>query len=118
MATRKKMRRRSGTRKAGTGRNKPATESAKSNGLRTFAMHSADQESAPMIAKLREEQPRSFAFATAPVETLKVDPETAAVRYLHQALDSKSVPSFTAPKVGDTQSEFKSLGTETIPLTE
>ena len=88
------------------------------NGLQTFAMHSADRESAPMIAKLRDERPRSLAFAAAPVEIAKVDPETAAVRYLHQALDSKSVPSFTAPKVGDTGSEFRSLGTETIPLTD
>ena len=88
------------------------------NGLRTFAMHSADRESAPVIARLRDERPRDLAFAAAPVETEKVDPETAATRYLHQALDSDAVPAFTAPKVGDTGSEFKSLGTETIPLTD
>src|SRR5260370_39593930 len=69
-----------------------------------------------MSGKRRDERPRSLAFAAAPVEIAKVDPETAAVRYLHQALDSKSVPSFTAPKVGGAGSEFKSLGTETIPL--
>ena len=88
------------------------------NGLRTFAMHSEDQKSGQFIEKLRDERPKSFAFATAAVRVEKVDPETAATRYLHQALDSKSVPSFTAPKVGNMGSEFKSLGTETIPLTD
>jgi hypothetical protein len=99
--------------KASVGR-VPTTDST--NGLRTFAMHSADEESSSLLRKLREERPQNLAFAAATVETSKVDPETAAIRYLHQALDSKSVPSFTAPTVGDAKSEFKSLGTETIPL--
>jgi Zn-dependent metalloprotease len=114
MATRKKAKRHSGVKKVASKGNRAVPD----NGLRTFTMHSANEESAQMIAKLRDERPLSFAFAAAPVETSKVDPETAATRYLHQALDSKAVPSFTAPKVGDTGSEFKSLGTETIPLTE
>jgi Zn-dependent metalloprotease len=108
MASQKKEKRRSPTRRT--------RESG--NGLRTFAMHSGDQESGKFIERLREERPRTFAFASAPLETAKVDPETAAIRYLHQALDSESVPSFTAPQVGGTGSEFKVLGTETIPLTD
>lgn len=118
MATqKKKLKRRAVKKEAGPPRGLAAVAARESNGLQTFAMHSSDLESAPMFARLRDEQPRNLAFAEAPVETAKADPETAAIRYLHQALDSDAVPSLTAPKAGGTGSEFRSLGTETIPLT-
>ena len=91
---------------------------AEGNGLNSFSMHASDAASAPMIAAVRKEEAarRSFALTTGP-EAAAVDPETVARGYLQQALASKSVAAFTAPKAGDTVSEFKSLGTETIPLT-
>jgi Zn-dependent metalloprotease len=97
---------------------KRSSVSAASNGLKTFSLHTADVKSVPMINKLREERPHYRSFAASPEELPSLDPETAATRFLHQALDSKSVPSFTAPKASGTVSEFKSLGTETVPLTD
>jgi len=95
------------------------TASAKtSNGLKTFSLHASNAESAPMIAKLRDERPHTRSFAASPTALPNLDPETAATRFLHQALDSKSVPSFTAPKASGVESDFKSLGTETVPLTD
>src|SRR5206468_4745852 len=46
-----------------------------------------------------------------------LDPESAAKRILDHALASAAMPSLTAPKVDKAESEFKSLGVETIPLT-
>ena len=46
-----------------------------------------------------------------------LDPESAAKRILDHALASKAMPSLTAPKVGKAESDFKSLGVETVPLT-
>src|SRR5262249_43130689 len=87
------------------------------NGLQVFSMHSLDDKAAPTFALLRDERPLSPAFAAAPVATGEVDPETAAERYLHQALQSRSVPTFTAPKIDGVESEFKTIGTDTVPLT-
>jgi Zn-dependent metalloprotease len=87
------------------------------NGLKTFSMHSSDATSAPLVAKLRAERPRTLSFSSATEALPKVDPETAARRYLQQALDSKSVKSFNAPQANGTVSEFKSLGAVTVPLT-
>lgn len=88
------------------------------NGMHVFAMHSLDEDDAPAFARLRDERSASLAFTAAPVDTSNLDPETAATRYLHQALASKAVPSLTAPKSEGVDSEFKTLGTDTIPLTE
>ena len=85
------------------------------NGLRTFSMHSQDEASyrdMTALAAAESAHPAFVAPAAAPV-----DPETAARRYLDLALQSPDVPSFTAPVADDVSSEFKSLDTETIPLT-
>src|SRR5438552_1707769 len=87
------------------------------NGLEAFAMHSSDSTAAPAMAALRRERAHTLSFSAAPTPLPAVDPETAATRYLHQALDSAAVPSFTAPKAKGTASDFKSLGTVTVPLT-
>lgn len=88
------------------------------NGLNAFSMHSSDAGSARLVAAVRAESAthRSIALTATP-NVGAVDPETVARGYMQQALDSKSVAAFAAPKSGDTTSEFKSLGTETIPLT-
>ena len=46
-----------------------------------------------------------------------LDPETAARRFLDQALASPAVPSLAAPVANGATSEFKTIGTETVPLT-
>ena len=47
----------------------------------------------------------------------KLDPETVASRYLKNALDSDEMPEFAAKEVDGKECEFKSLGVETILLT-
>jgi Zn-dependent metalloprotease len=98
---------------------KVGSRSGKSgNGLKTFSMHSLDEATAPMMATLREERESRPAFAMANAAGFtQLDPETIAHRFLEQALQSKAVPGLTAPKADDGESEFKSIGTETIPLT-
>src|SRR5437870_5324096 len=85
--------------KTSTGRtaNRAIAHRADQNGLQTFAMHSSDEKTAPMLAQLREERSANAAFAAAPAELSKTDPETVASRYLRQALESKSIAAFTAP---------------------
>ena len=96
-----------------------ARKAAKSgNGLSAFTMHSSNADSAGLVAAVRSESAahRLMSLSATP-NVAAVDPETVARGYLQQALDSKSVAAFTAPKYQDTTSEFKSLGTETVPLT-
>lgn len=88
------------------------------NGLKVFSLHSQDNASKSAMTALsatRSMNP-SFAFADATGVTA-VDPETAARNYLDQALASSATPGFTAPVADAIPSEFKSLGTESIPLT-
>ena len=94
-----------------------ATSGTAGNGLKTFSMHSGDAGAASLVASLRAERPATAAFSAATEALPSVDPETAATRYLHQALDSPSVRSFSAPQANGEESEFKSLGTVTVPLT-
>jgi Zn-dependent metalloprotease len=99
-----------------------ATKSKKAalagSGMKAFAMHVDDAATAPLFDKLDEERKASPLLAMAgPAGVSTLDPETVAARYLRQALASKSVPSLTAPKPDGVESQFKSLGTETVPLT-
>jgi Zn-dependent metalloprotease len=86
------------------------------NGLKTFSMHSNDDASYQNMAALTAAESANPSFAAAANAT-PVDPETAARRYLDLALGSPAVSSFTAPVADEVPSEFKSLDTETIPLT-
>jgi hypothetical protein len=80
------------------------------NGMATFSMSAFDKATAPMVGTLMEERDARPSFAlTKPTEVAQLDSETVASRYLEQALQSKAVPSFTAPNVDDVESEFKSL---------
>lgn len=88
------------------------------SGMKTFAMHVNDAATAPMFEKLDEERKGSPAFTSALASGVSnLDPESVAVRYLRQALASRAVPSLTAPTSDGIESQFKSLGTETVPLT-
>lgn len=94
-------------------------QQAADNGLSTFALHTFDESSSRTIAQLQEEQ---AAYPGVRPEGLKserdLDPEMAARRYLSQALASTVVPSFNTPVVNGVTSRFKTIGTETIPLTD
>jgi Zn-dependent metalloprotease len=88
------------------------------NGLKAFSMHAASESGAKMISAVGAEidaQPQ-LGFASSPT-VAELDPETAAQRYLQQTLASNSVRSFTVPKSVADETDFKSLGAETIPLT-
>src|SRR6266404_8018467 len=86
------------------------------NGLHGFCVHVNDPASKSLMATLKKEQADFPAIAfTESVETQ--DPETIAKAYLEQALASESAPGFAAPVIDKVESEFKSIGTETLPLT-
>jgi Zn-dependent metalloprotease len=99
----------------------PTRKSSKkpSTGFSTFAMHSSDPSDTKTFKALRKERPglRGFGLAGS-AATSNVDPETVARRYLQQSLASAAVPSFSLAQGDDPGSEFKSLGTETLPLTD
>lgn len=86
-------------------------------GFKTLAMHVTEETGRRAFNALRAERPRFAAFALESSQPSRLDPESAAKRILQHALASPVLPSLTAPKVGDTESEFKSLGVETVPLT-
>jgi hypothetical protein len=54
------------------------------NGLQTFALHSDDELAGPTIQALNDEV--TTVSEAAPVEQEKLDPETAARRYLEQMI--------------------------------
>ena len=88
------------------------------NGLNNYCLHSNDSHSQKAMSALKKDRATNpnFGFiAGLPTEAL--DPETAARRYLEQTLASDAAPTFTAPVVNKVESEFRSIGTETIPLT-
>lgn len=97
---------------------KSEKKSIRDNGLKTFSLHSGDAKSQKAMSALAKERPTTPMFSFAPGMTAEtLDPETIAQMYLQQALSSSAVPAFTAPVINKVESEYKSLGTETIPLT-
>ncbi|MFK3602130.1 hypothetical protein RBC47_01220 [Pseudomonas fluorescens] len=67
---------------------------------------------------LAEECTSFKAFSAAAVPTEAADPETATKRYLYLALESNHAPGFTALTTPTAESQFKVIGTETVPLTD
>lgn len=51
------------------------------------------------------------------VDVKKLDPETAAKTHLDEALASDELAAFSRPRTESAESEFKSLGSEAVPLT-
>jgi Zn-dependent metalloprotease len=85
------------------------------NGLESFALHSEDQFQGPAIRAINDEMVKP---GKAPqVDTEKLDPETAARRYLTQMIASPEVPTLTEDGAGPA-TEYRTLGTETVPLTD
>ncbi|MGO7837222.1 hypothetical protein [Rhizobium johnstonii] len=87
------------------------------NGMQSFSMHVADTGSAPMFAALASEDSSASTAALESATKKAADPQTPARRYLDQALASEGVPQFTAPSTDGAVSQFKIIGTETVPLT-
>jgi Zn-dependent metalloprotease len=88
------------------------------NGLNTFSLHASEQSSAEVMAQLRKERRAYPGFALdAAVPQRELDPETTARRYLGQALDSAAAPALTALEAAGTTSTFRTISTETVPLT-
>jgi Zn-dependent metalloprotease len=94
------------------------SEQGAGNGLTTFSMHALDESSSGALEQLQEERTpyRGVAPEGGDHES-DLDPETAARRFLEQALASEAVPSLTSPVANGVTSDFKTIGTETIPLT-
>ncbi|MGI8458565.1 MAG: M4 family metallopeptidase [Propionibacteriaceae bacterium] len=86
----------------------------RANGLSSYSVHASEQATEPAGRSLRAELDGAPTSATGSSD---VDPETAARRLLHQALASDAVPSFTAPVSDGVTSEFRTINTETVPLT-
>jgi Zn-dependent metalloprotease len=84
--------------------------------FKSFALHATEAAGQRTFSALEAERPGIAAFALPTDQPANLDPESAAKRILQHALASATVPSFTAPKVGGDESEFKSIGVETVPL--
>jgi Zn-dependent metalloprotease len=84
------------------------------NGLNTFSLHTADDSSSGAIEQLTEERAAYSGVLPEGIES-DLDPETAARRFLDQAVVSDAVPSLNAP--ADDGAQFRTIGTETVPLT-
>ncbi|MFD3401576.1 M4 family metallopeptidase [Kribbella sp. NPDC058693] len=70
-----------------------------------------------MIQELEQEQAARPGLRPEGADSAsEVDPETAARRFLDQAVASADVPAFTAPS-GNRDRQFRTIGTETVPLT-
>ena len=86
-------------------------------GFKPFHLHMTEPEGRKALRTLRRERRELPAFALSSTEAGVLNSETAAIQILQQALDSATLPDFTPPKIGETESSFKSLGVETVPLT-
>jgi Zn-dependent metalloprotease len=95
----------------------PVEAASNGNGLKSFSIHVSNEAQRPTFAALAEERASLPAFKAAAVPVEAADPETAARRYLDQALASSHAQGFEAPATSDAESEFKVIGTETVPLT-
>lgn len=91
----------------------------KKSGFEDFGFHSYSKDAAQLTKSLNKERSGFSAFALTEEDggLAKLDPETAARQHLELMLASSAVPQMEAPAVMEKNCEFRSLGTETIPLT-
>lgn len=85
------------------------------NGLTSFAMHSNDADQG--VAAISDELASAGHARSLDFEPSKQDPNTMARRYLNQMIASPSVPTLTAAEPGEGGPEYRTVGTETVPLT-
>ena len=91
--------------------------SAAARGFQVLAIHVTEKGGRRAFEALRADRPASNTFALAESLPKNLDPESAAKRILAHAFASRAMPSLTAPRVNDEESDFRSLGVETVPLT-
>lgn len=99
-------------------REKDMGNSTEDNGLKTFSMHEHDVAGVNRVSLLRAARTATaeFSLPTAlPLTSLSA--ESAAVRYVRQALQSDAIPEMPEETSLGTKQEFKTLGTEAVPLT-
>lgn len=88
------------------------------SGLSGFLLDSSEAAGKTAFASLAKTRPAFRGIAAGAGFSLKkMDPESAALSHLDQALESSSVKKFVRPKIETAESEFKSLGSEAMPLT-
>lgn len=87
------------------------------NGLRSYGFHSGDPSAAAVMDALADERASSPTFTTTGPDPSALDPETAARQYLSQALASDAMAEFSAATVNGAESEFRTIDTQTMPLT-
>ncbi len=90
---------------------------AAGRGFQALAMHVTEERGRRAFEALKADRPASNTFALAESLPKNLDPESAAKRILAHAFASRAMPSLSAPKVDDEESDFRSLGVETVPLT-
>ena len=95
----------------------PASPPAQTRGFTALAMHVTEPSGAATFAALKAEHPTTAAFALDESRAENLDPESAAKRILAHALASDAMPVADTPKAGGADTDFKSLGVETVPLT-
>jgi Zn-dependent metalloprotease len=88
------------------------------SGLSGFAMDASDASGRATFSQLKKERKTmpGMMGAAAPVPVKKLDPESAALAHLEHALASSAVKKFARPATASAPSEFKSVGTEAVPL--
>ena len=87
------------------------------NGLKTFAMHSGDEEQGPTVTTISEELESAASARSLGFEPENLDPETVARRYLDQMIASPTVPDLTATTADASGEQYQTIGVETVPLT-
>jgi len=85
------------------------------NGMTTFSLHSLDDSSARLVEELSAD--RGAHAGLLADDPAAVDPETAARQFLDRALHSDAVPALTAPSQDRAGTTFRTIDTETVPLT-
>jgi Zn-dependent metalloprotease len=94
-----------------------AAPASGANGFRAVAMHITEENGRRTFAALKADRPAASAFSHPAWQPDNLDPESAAKRILEHAFASKAMPSLNAPRIDGSESDFKSLGVETVPLT-
>jgi Zn-dependent metalloprotease len=94
-----------------------ARRASATQGFEAIAMHITEESGRRAFEALKADRPVASAFGLPECLPENLDSESAAKRILAHAFASKAMPSLTAPKVDGDESDFRSLGVETVPLT-
>ncbi|MGB9149823.1 MAG: M4 family metallopeptidase [Burkholderiales bacterium] len=102
---------------APTTKRAPIGKMTSGSGLVGFSIDSSEATSRKMLAAMARERPAVRGFAAGAALKLKhLGAETAALKHLDQAFESDTIKKFVRPKIDTEESDFKSLGSEVMPL--